>query len=166
MIAIDTHILVYAHRRESPWHDVAFRRLAELAASPVSWAIPLHCLVEFYATVTRAYRPPSTPGEAIDQIETWLGAPRVRVLEENAQTWYVLRDLLAAARIAGPRAYDARIAAVCLQHGVTELWTADRDYLAFPALRVRNPLVDIQPTRAGERRGTYRASTTRRRRRS
>ncbi len=165
MIAIDTHILVYAHRRESPWHDVAFRRVAELAASPVSWAIPLHCLIEFYATVTRAYRPPSTPGEAIDQIDAWLAAPRVRVLEENAQTWHVLRDLLAAARVAGPRAYDARIAAVCLQHGVTELWTADRDYLAYPALRVRNPLVDIQPTEAKEPRAAYQVKGRRRARR-
>ncbi len=59
-------------------------------------------------------------------------------------------DLLVAAKIVGARAYDARIAAVCLQYGVTELWTNDRDFLHFPALRVQNPLIDIHPTRAGE----------------
>jgi hypothetical protein len=26
-------------------------------------------------------------------------------------------------------------------HAVRELWTADRDFSAFPALRVRNPLL-------------------------
>jgi predicted nucleic acid-binding protein len=37
--------------------------------------------------------------------------------------------------------HDARIAALCLQHGVRELWSADRDFNRFPALRTRNPLV-------------------------
>jgi predicted nucleic acid-binding protein len=45
------------------------------------------------------------------------------------------------ARIDGPRVHDARIAALCLRHGITELWTADRDFSRFPTLRVRNPLV-------------------------
>lgn len=30
------------------------------------------------------------------------------------------------------KVYDARIAAVCLDHGVAELWTADRDFSLFP----------------------------------
>lgn len=161
MIAIDTQILIYAHSRESPWHKRAHDRVAELAASSVPWAIPMHCLTEFYAKVTQhgLYESPSTPAAAIAQIDEWLGAPRVSVLDDNSRTWLVLRDLLAAARITGPRAYDARIAAVCIQHGVTELWTNDRDYLAFPALRVRNPLVDIQPTGAKEPRVAYQTRT-------
>ena len=38
--------------------------------------------------------------------------------------------------------HDARIAALCLSHGVRELWSADRDFSRFPALRTRNPLVE------------------------
>ena len=38
------------------------------------------------------------------------------------------------------RPLDARIAAICLSHGVTELWTVDRDFSRFPDLRVRDPL--------------------------
>jgi hypothetical protein len=41
----------------------------------------------------------------------------------------------------GSRIHDARIAAICLHHGVGELWSADRDFSAFPQLKVRNPLV-------------------------
>ena len=36
---------------------------------------------------------------------------------------------------------DARIAALCLSHGVSELWSADRDFSRFPDIAVRNPLV-------------------------
>jgi uncharacterized protein len=167
VIAIDTQIMIYAHRGESPWHGRARDRLGELAASSVPWGIPMHCLTEFYAKVTKPglYRPPSTPAQAIAQVDEWLSAPRVSVLDENSRTWLVLRDLLLAARTTGARVYDARIAAVCIQHGVTELWTNDRDYLAFPALRVRNPLVDIQPTGAKEPRVAYRTGSPGRRRR-
>jgi predicted nucleic acid-binding protein len=51
-----------------------------------------------------------------------------------------LRALLAAGRIAGARVHDTRIAALCLAHGVRELWTADRDFSRFPALVTVNPL--------------------------
>lgn len=43
--------------------------------------------------------------------------------------------------IAGAQIHDARVAALCLQHGVRELWTADRDFGRFPDLKVRNPLL-------------------------
>jgi hypothetical protein len=37
--------------------------------------------------------------------------------------------------------HDARIAALCLTHGVQALWTADRDLTRFPRLRTVNPLI-------------------------
>jgi uncharacterized protein len=157
MIAVDTQILVFAHRGDTPWHGRANQRIAELAELGVKWAIPMHCLVEFYAKVThpRLYKPPSTPAQATDQIEAWLEAPTLMVLGDDVRTWSAMRPLLDAAQIVGEQTYDARIAAVCLQHGVTELWTNDRDFLRFPALRVRNPLIDIHPTRASEAATTY-----------
>jgi predicted nucleic acid-binding protein len=44
-------------------------------------------------------------------------------------------------KIAGAQVHDARIVALCLQHGVKELWSADRDFGRFPILAVVNPLV-------------------------
>ena len=159
MIAIDTQLLVYAHRAESPWHAPARDRIAELANSGTRWAIVMHCLVEFHAVVTRPglYKPASTIVEALAQVDIWLDAPSVSVLGEDGQTWAVARALIAAGSISGPRVYDARIAAVCLQHGVTELWTHDRDLSRFPALRTRNPLIDL-PTRASEPGAAYGSS--------
>jgi predicted nucleic acid-binding protein len=164
VIAIDTQLLVYAHRSDSPWHAAARDRIAELANSGTRWAIAMHCLVEFHAVVTRTglYRPASTTVQAIDQIDIWLEAPTLSILSEDLQTWMVARDQILAASITGPRVYDARIAAVCLQHGVTELWTHDRDLSRFPALRTRNPLIEL-PTQASERRAPYGSAPGRKR---
>jgi hypothetical protein len=40
---------------------------------------------------------------------------------------------------AGNLAHDAHIAALVMEHGVSELWTADRDFARFPGIPVRNP---------------------------
>ena len=63
------------------------------------------------------------------------------LLRESDTHWSELRVLLQAGKLAGPQVHDARIAALCLQHGVRELWSADRDFGRMPALAVRNPLV-------------------------
>ena len=69
MIALDTNILVYAHREESPFHEAAFRRVAALAEGPALWAIPWPCLYEFLAIVTHAHAPLT---HALDQVDAWL----------------------------------------------------------------------------------------------
>lgn len=140
MIAIDTNLLVFAHRADSEWNGRAFDCLARVATGV--WAIPWPCIHEFFSIVThpRIYDPPSTTAEAIDQIEAWLESPGLALLAEGESHWGELRGLLEQGRIAGPRVHDARVAALCLNHGVQELWTADRDFTRFPALRTRNPL--------------------------
>jgi toxin-antitoxin system PIN domain toxin len=143
MIAVDTNILVYAHRRDSPFHDVAGRRVTELAEGRAAWALPWPCLHEFIGIVThpRIYKAPTPLARAVDQVDAWLESPRVQLLAESGEHWPALKPLLRAARVAGPQVHDARIAALCLQHGVRELWTADRDFGRFAALRAVNPLV-------------------------
>jgi len=143
VIALDTNLLVYAHREDSPWHDVAYRRLAELAQGRALWAIPWPCLHEFVAIVAhpRIYAPPTPLARAIDQVEAWLESPSLILLAEADGYWPELRSALKEGRIAGPLVHDARVAALCRLHGVRELWTADRDLGRFPGLAVRNPLV-------------------------
>jgi len=143
MIAVDTNLLVYAHREDSPWHDVAYDRIVELAEGRVRWAILWPCLHEFLAIVThpRIYNPPTPLKEAIDQVDAWLESPSLLLLSESADHWPLLRSTLESGRVSGPQVHDARIAVLCRQHGVKELWTADRDFSRFPGLTVRNPLV-------------------------
>lgn len=143
MIALDTNLLVYAHREDSPWHAAAYARVLELAESRAAWAIPWPCLHEFLAIVThpRIYQPPTPLALALDQVAAWLESPGVALLAESNGYWEILRASLMAGRVEGPQVHDARIAALCRHHGVRELWSADRDFSRFPEVRVRNPLV-------------------------
>ncbi len=142
MIAVDTNILVYAHRADSEWHPRAAACVGGLAEARAEWAIPWPCLHEFLAVVThpRIYAPPTPVEAAVDQVEAWLESPSLVVLGESARYWQHLRKVLPAARAVGPRIHDARIAALCLLHGVSQLWTADRDFGRFPDLTTMNPL--------------------------
>ena len=143
MIGVDTNLLVYAHRRESTFHDKALEALGMLAASSTAWAIPWPCVHEFYSVVTnaRAFKPASTISEASAQVAAWLDSPTLVLLHEGAGHWAALHRLLVAGRVVGGQVHDARIAAICIEHGVREFWSADRDFNRFPSLTVRNPLV-------------------------
>lgn len=142
MIAVDTNVLVYAHRREAEWHERAADRVRQLAEGRSPWAIPWPCIHEFLAIAThpRIWDPPSPLEAAVAQVEAWLESPSVELLAEAEDHWRSLRELVLGGRVAGPRNHDARIAALCLAHGVRELWTADRDFSRFPSLVTANPL--------------------------
>lgn len=158
MIAVDTNILVYAHRADLPWHDAARARLETLAADRAAWAIPMHCLHEFYGTVTRRglFVEPTPVEVALAQVKALLACENMVVLTEDGEHWRNLASLIEAGRVVGGAVHDARIAACCLRHGVSELWTADRDFSRYPALRTRNPLVAVN-----ERRSRYRPRASR-----
>jgi uncharacterized protein len=143
VIALDTNILVYSHRAEAPFHKAAVTLVRGLAEAADPWALPWPCVHEFLANVThpRIYRTPTPLARALQQVEQWLGSPSLELLSEDEGYWRVLERLLAASGIAGPRVHDARIAALCIGYGVSELWTADRDFGRFPELVARNPLV-------------------------
>lgn len=142
MIAIDSNILVYAMREDSPHHARANLLVRELAQGELPWAIPAHCLVEFTGIIThpRLYKPPTPLDDALEQIRYWRACPSLRVLSENPLFWHYFSLIAKAANVRGPEIHDVRIAALCLANGVTELWSADRDFKAFPELTVRNPL--------------------------
>ena len=147
MIAVDTNILVYAHREESPWYRAADRCIAERAESGRPWGIPWPCIHEFLAIVThpRVYDPPTPLHDAIEQVECWLEAPSLAMLGEGPDYWSVLRRTLDTSRVVGPRIHDARVASLCLQHGVRVLWSADRDLARF-SIPVVNPLTTTPRT--------------------
>jgi toxin-antitoxin system PIN domain toxin len=143
VIAVDTNLLVYSHREESPWHEAAFVCLAGLAREPAPRAIPWPCLHEFLAIVThpRIYRPPTPLSKALEQVDAWLEAPSLTLLAGSGQYWEALRQMIEVGRVTGGMVHDARVAALCRHHGVRELWSADRDFSRFPEIKVRNPLI-------------------------
>jgi toxin-antitoxin system PIN domain toxin len=143
VIAVDTNILVYAHRTDSPFHDRARSALESLAAGAREWSIPWPCAHEFFAIVThpRIYKTATPPETAVAQLRAMHGLSNLTFIAEVEDHLDRLEPLALNAKVHGGAIHDARIAAICLSHGVAELWSVDRDFTRFPALTVRNPLL-------------------------
>ncbi len=143
MIAVDTNLLVWAHRADVDWHPRAAAALADLVGRRQRWAIPWPCVHEFYRVVTdaRIFVLPSTPEQALGMLRAWVQSPELNLIGEGPDHFELLARLLRQGDVRGPMVHDARIAAICMAHGVRELWSADRDFSRFPALKTRNPLI-------------------------
>ena len=142
MIAVDTNVLVCAHRRESRLHEDAAGIVRGLAEGSTPWAIPWPCCYEFFSLVTnrRIWRgAQSTPDQAWSQLRAWTDSPSIRLLGETRDFLGILERLVVRPRVRGPVVHDARVAAICLAHGVDELLTRDRDFSLFPELKTRSP---------------------------
>jgi toxin-antitoxin system PIN domain toxin len=143
MIAVDTNILVYAHRRESEWCPAAYAAVKRLAEAEEPWAIPWPCIHEFLAIVThpRIYDPPTPLGKAFAQVDLWLESPSLRLIGEMRGHWNELQAIAIRGKVRGGAIHDARIVAICREHGVRELWSADRDFARLGGVTVKNPLI-------------------------
>jgi toxin-antitoxin system PIN domain toxin len=143
VIAVDTNILVYAHREDSPWHSRAEASVRGLAEGAESWAIAWSCIHEFLAIVTHPsiYKPPTPLEKALEQVEAWLKSPSLQVIGEAPDHWAELSFLLRDSHVVGPKVHDARVAAIIKGHGIVEIWSVDRDFSRFKGIRVVNPLL-------------------------
>ncbi len=144
MIALDTNILVYAHRADSPFHSRARAALESLAAGPQLWSIPWPCVHEFFAVVThpRIFKDPTPAGTVFAQLRALQALANLALIGEAEDHLARLEEVAVAAKSQGGAIHDARIAAICIANGVAQLWSADRDFSRFPSLLVRNPLLD------------------------
>ena len=139
MIAVDTNILIYAHRGETELHGAASSRLVALAEGAERWALPVFCVTEFMRVVThrRVFNPPSAVARAAAFIEGIADAPSCEVVQPGPE---FLERLIAVARQAdshGNLMFDAQIAALCREHGIDTILTNDRDFERFESLQVR-----------------------------
>ena len=142
MNVFDTNLLVYAHRRDSAFHERARALLRDHAEALEPWGITWPSVHEFLAVVTnpKVFKQPTPLPAAIAEVEGWLGSPSLVLLGEADGYWPVLRELLVTGRIQGPKVHDARIADITQLHRAAALLCADRDFTRFPTVRVRNPL--------------------------
>ena len=143
MDAVDTNILVYAHRRESRAHSAAAAVIRNFAEGDDLWAIPWPCCYEFLSVVTnpRIWRDgASTPEQAWRQLLAWTDSPSNRLIGETNGFLAILESFIRRPRVAGGVVHDARIAAICVANGVDALLTRDRDFSLFPELQTRNPI--------------------------
>lgn len=142
MIGVDTNLLVYAHRREARLGEQAHRVMTGLAEGHQPWAIPWPCCFEFLSVVTnrRLWKDmASTPSQAWRQFQAWAESPSNRLIGESGNFSAILGRFVDRPHVVGGVVHDARIAAICVAHGVEALLTRDRDFSLFPELRTRDP---------------------------
>lgn len=142
MIAVDSNVLVYAHRREAGVHEQARAVVKRLSEGNRLWAIPWPCCYEFLSVVTnrRIWKDAATePGKAWRQFQAWAASPTLEMLGETEDFMQILAEFADRPRVRGGVVHDARIAALCVAHGIEVLLTRDRDFSLFPELRTENP---------------------------
>jgi len=124
-----------------PEHERANGLLKELATGSAPWGIPWPCLYEYLRVIThpRFHHPPIQVQPVLVELAALLNAPSVVLLQETPDHWDYLRRVIKESGATGNLIHDAHIAALCLEHGVSELITADRDFARFPSVKVRNP---------------------------
>ena len=142
MIAVDTNLLVYAHRREARMGHEAHMVMVGLTEGDKTWAIPWPCCYEFLSVVTnrRIWKDrATTPERAWRQFRAWTASPTNRMLGETDDFRDILERFVKRPHVVGGVVHDARIAAICVAHGIEALLTRDRDFSLFPELRTHDP---------------------------
>jgi toxin-antitoxin system PIN domain toxin len=141
MRALDTNVLVQAEILNSPFHAIARKLLTQLANGRAPWAIPWPCIYEFLRVVThpRVFHPPMPCAAALQDVQRILASPSLVVLGETTRHAEVMAAIVEASGAAGNLLHDAHIAALCVEHGVSELVTGDRDFARFPEIETFNP---------------------------
>lgn len=141
MQAIDTNILIYAEVESNKRHTAALALLSRLAEGELPWAIPWPCIYEFLRVVThpRVFHPPVPLELAIEDLRRVLSSPSLVLLAETDRHISVLDQTVRQAGATGNLIHDAHIFALCIEHGISELLTGDRDFSRFHGVRVVNP---------------------------
>ena len=142
MIAVDTNLLVYAHRKATPEHKSAQRALEQAAANEAGWGFSLGNVLEFWSVVTHpeAKGRPSTPSEARKFLRNLVdqGGASLWVSAQGLETRVL--DTATRMGVVGPRVFDLQIAMTALDNGATEMWTHDAGFVRLPGLPVHDPL--------------------------
>jgi toxin-antitoxin system PIN domain toxin len=136
VIAVDTNILIYAHRAEMPLHEAALSRLKGIVEANVPWALPVLCIGEFVRVVThpRIFSPPTSLEVALEYLDHLLASPSARLLTPSARFGGRFAAVCRQAAVRGNLAFDAQVVAVCQEHGVDQVLTEDRDFSRFQGI--------------------------------
>ncbi len=134
--AIDTNVLVHAQRPDMQKHDAAQTLIGRLVAGDTPWAIPVFCIGEFLRVVTHrgVFDSPTPLDEALEVIDSLLQSPSVRLLRPEDRYWKIFNRVALQAGVSGNLAFDAQIAAVCLEHGFRTIVSDDRDMRRFEGI--------------------------------
>jgi uncharacterized protein len=137
VIAVDSNVLVAAHRAEMEHHGAARTLLQRLTQGRAPWALPLPVVAEFLRVVTHpGARPPTPLGQAVSDIDALLDSPSARLLRPTERFWLTFRETATEAAAAGRLIHDAQIIALCVEHGADTIVSEDRGLRRFRGIEV------------------------------
>lgn len=142
MIALDTNLLVYAHRRGTAEHAAAQHAIEDACSSRRGCGLPEQVIAEFWSVVTHPASAggPSRPEDAAAFLRALEDDGGVVVLTPGPGFGARLVQTAQDLDVRGPRVFDLQIALCALDGGATELWTRDERFVKVPGLRLRDPL--------------------------
>jgi len=142
MIAVDSNLLIYAHRSRVPEHTASRQALQRAAEHPAGWGIPLPCLAEFWTVVThpRASGRPSTPAEAAGFLRNLTRSGQAAIWQPAPGFSTRLLQAAEQADVSGVRIFDLQIALIASEAGAQEIWTHDKNFRPLPGLSLHDPI--------------------------
>lgn len=142
MIALDTNLLVSAHRTGAPEHAAAQRAIEDACNSQRGCGLTIQSAAEFFAVVTHraAEGGPARPEDAARFLRSLEDEGGLQVFTPGPGFAARLAQSAVDLDVRGARVFDLAIALCALDGGASELWTRDGDFVKVPGLRIRNPL--------------------------
>jgi uncharacterized protein len=145
---VDTNVLVYATHTASPFHERARALVEHLVAGPrlayLLWPVVLGYLR--IVTHPNILGSPLSSDEAMSNMEALIGPAHVRVAGEGSDFWPSFREVSSDVKPRGNLVPDAHLVALMVEHGVTTIWSHDRDLRKFRGITVKDPFSDEHAT--------------------
>lgn len=142
MIAIDTNLLIYAHRSGLPEHRAARRAIEAAANDRRGWGVALQSVSEFWSIVTHpsAQGGPTSPARAASFLTALAETGDMRIWTPGPGFAERLMQLATDLRVSGVRIFDLQIGLTAFDGGAVEIWSHDRAFVRIPGLKVVDPL--------------------------
>jgi predicted nucleic acid-binding protein len=142
MIALDTNLLVYAHREGTVQHDRARAAIIKALEDPRGWGIPVPAIAEFWSVVTDLRHPggPSPSRLANHFIHYLVTEGRGNIWTPGPGFGRRLMRWAASLKVRGRKIFDLQIAVIAFEHGAKEIWTHDTNFTSVPGVKVLDPL--------------------------
>lgn len=139
-VTVDTNILLYASNADDPLHGSARELVDRLASGPDLLYLFWPTIMGFLriATHPAIFPSPVSPDDAIVAITALLERPTVRTEAERSGFWETYRAT-ARGDTRGNHVPDAHLAALMRQHGVSVIYTRDRDFRRYQGIEARDP---------------------------
>jgi toxin-antitoxin system PIN domain toxin len=140
MILPDVNVLIYAFRRDTPFHQICRHWLDAIVMGDARFGLSPVVLsgVLRITTNSRAFKMPSAIEEAFGFCEDLRGQPHCQIVEPGERHWDIFKRLCTETQTRGSRVTDAWFAALAIEWGC-EWVTFDRDFARFPGLKWLTP---------------------------